>query len=244
MKFQQSHEMTTLLLPVILTRPQLDSETLARKIAAADPELRTIVSPLIRIEYRSCSIRMENYTAVVFTSRNAVRAVAEVARPRAMRAYCVGQSTAQIAREAGFECSAASGTAEFLTRLIVETGRNERLLFLRGRHVSGNLVEQLASRGMSIDEEVVYDQVRLDLNKQAMFALRAGPCVITAFSKRTARILGAQVPEAARISHTVYCLSRNIAGALPASLEAVIASRISEDAIAQELVEIARVATD
>ena len=230
-------------LPIILTRPQLDSEALARRISVADPELLTIVSPLIRIEHRSCSIPMENYTAVVFTSRNAVWAVAEVARPIAMRAYCVGRSTARVAREAGFDSIAANGSAELLTATIVDSGCHEKLLFLRGRHVSGNLVEQLSAKGLAVDEIVVYDQVSLCLTEQARVAVGAGPCVITVFSKRTARILGAQIPDTPNSPHTVYCLSHNIASVFPTTLDTVIASTASEDVIAKELARIARVRT-
>ena len=225
--------------PLLLTRPKADSEPLAERIAAAAPDLQVVISPLMRIEPRRGSVRLADCDAVVFTSRNAVRATVGAARSNAMPAHCVGPKTALAARRAGFVTPVVESSAAALAARIADMQDPGRLLYLRGAHVTINLAGQLAAKGIQVDEEIVYDQISLPLGRQAIKALNSGACVATAYSRRTA-ILFNDRQRQSRHAHIVHCLSRKIARAVSPQFRPVVASDRSEGAIARELVALAR----
>ena len=197
-----------------------------------------MVSPLMRIAHRESRVRLRDYDAVVLTSRNAVRATGETPL-NSMPAHCVGSRTAGEARKAGFAVVTVERSAAALEERIAGMKFSGRLLFLRGAHITVDLARNLASKGIPVDEEIVYDQIGVPLGREALLALGAGVCIVTAYSRRTAELFNAQ-PRTDRHAHIVYCLSHNIASAVSPRFRSSIASDMSEAVIVRELAALAR----
>jgi uroporphyrinogen-III synthase len=174
--------MTTLL----LIRTGAHSQRLARALAARGERPRVLLSPVFEIRARN--IALPRGAELVLTSSNAVAALP----PGRWRAWCVGDRTAEAAREAGLEALSAGGDAEALLRLLVEA-RPGRLLHVRGAHVTGNLTPRLRAAGLEADEVVAYDQAPLRLTPEALAALAGAEAVVLPlYSPRSAALVAGQ----------------------------------------------------
>jgi uroporphyrinogen-III synthase len=106
-------------------------------------------------------------------------------------AYCVGDRTAQVAREAGFRVQSAQGDAEALLALILRE-KPQALIHLRGREARGDLAQRLSAAGVFTQERVVYAQDAQPLSDDAVAVLSGkAPVLVPLFSPRSAEILGA-----------------------------------------------------
>lgn len=144
----------------IVTRPQADSEALARQLAKRGHQ--AIISPVSRIGPRDFEcIDWAGYSAVVFTSRNGV-AMAQPFPPVALTipVFTVGDATANAARKAGFSnVVSAQGDVEDLGRRLVEdlpAGRGP-VLHLCGNQAHGDLEAAIAAKGRGFERIVVYE---------------------------------------------------------------------------------------
>ena len=172
-----------------------------------------IVSPLVSIEYTAPLPDLRRYDGVIFTSENAVDAVAHHGVLQGMAALCVGRRTADAASIAGFRAISANGSAAALAKLVASEPRAARFLYARGKHVAFDLPGWLRDLGVSIDEQVVYEQRRLALDRAASAALASRRCVCPLFSEMAARILRAQASSLPDLGHSAHCISRKVANA-------------------------------
>lgn len=165
---------------LLLTRPEPDS----RRFAALLPELRAVISPILRIvAVEHDAARLAQAQGLVFTSGHAV---ASAGPGRGRLAICVGSRTGEIAQAAGFRVQSGNGFAESLLPLIAAAP--VPLVHPHGRH----LAKRLPVPGM-----VVYDQQALPLNRDARALLGGeGPVILPLFSPRSARLLAAECREA------------------------------------------------
>ena len=165
---------------LLLTRPQPDS----RRFAAMLPELRAVISPILRIVTVDHDAAMlEAAEGLVFTSGHAV---ASAGPGRGRLAICVGRRTAALAAEAGFTVQHGNGFAESLLPLI--EAAPVPLIHPHGRH----LARRLPVSGM-----VVYDQLAQPLNEQAVSLLQgAGPVLLPLLSPRSAQLVSDAVTGA------------------------------------------------
>ena len=138
---------------ILLTRPEAQS---LQTRAHLGPGVKTIVSPLTRIVFRSAEFSAAQ--AVLFTSRNGIEgALAAGLRPEG-RAVCVGDATAARATAAGFSALSANGTAEDLTALALSELSPDRgpLLHPRGLHTDPALKKRLTEAGFTVGCVPVY----------------------------------------------------------------------------------------
>lgn len=123
-----------------------------------------IVSPCQQVVHLPVA-DLPNAAGLLLTSRNAVRALAALdpamtARLRAGPVLCVGDATAQLARDRGFaRAVSAGGDATDLARLV---GRNcdafdGPLLLATARGAGHPLVQALRMAGFRVVRRVVYD---------------------------------------------------------------------------------------
>lgn len=135
--------------------------------------------------------RLARAQAVLLTSANAVAAL-KAAR-RDLPILAVGDTTAEVARAAGFSTvTSADGDVAALIALVRRQGApwsdptRGPLLYLRGEHVAGDLVGQLS--GFTIDQAIVYRaQPVAHLPETARAALDQGTLDLVAlFSPRSA----------------------------------------------------------
>lgn len=104
-------------------------------------------------------------TDVVFTSMNAVEAVAEFLfdeQPN-WRIYCIGNTTRQLAiKYFGEQCIAGfAQDALALAEIIIAEGETEELIFFCGNKRRDELPEMLRKENISVEEIVVYETLAI-----------------------------------------------------------------------------------
>lgn len=189
-------------LPVLVTRPEPQASRFGQALRDryADRVL-PILTPLMAPVFLCPPLPEGRFGSVVFTSETGVQAAVRLADgllPR--RAYCVGDRTAQVAQELGFQAISATGDADCLFSLMRERPDHGPFLHLRGREARGDLTDRLTAAGIPAQAVVVYAQEERPLTPEAANLLSGvGPVIVPLFSPRSAgmfrRALGA-LPQA------------------------------------------------
>lgn len=175
---------------ILLTRPQAQARRFATQIQQTLPQAEIRIAPVMRIVAMQDLPQVTGYDAVVFTSENAVRVMADRVAPGQV-AYCVGDRTAKAAQDLGLVAHSAKGSAADLLPMLRQSAAR-RLIYLHGRHRRLDLAAQLPDH--EIAQHVVYDQIAQPLDDAAK-AVLAGrdPVILPLFSPRSAEILTAEV---------------------------------------------------
>ncbi len=203
---------------LLLTRPLLEAERTATALRAMGHE--PVIAPVLTIEtIADAPIGAGPYAAVLMTSGNAARAIADhprLASLLALECFAVGGPTAAAARQAGFaNVHVAGGDGEDLARLVGEQlrVRDRPLLYLAGNDRARDMAAELAPHGLTLELSVVYRAVathRFPADIES--ALRAGAIDgVMHYSWRSTAIFVDCVrkadaeAQAARLMH--FCLS-------------------------------------
>jgi uroporphyrinogen-III synthase len=204
----------------LITRPQEDSADAA--IALARRGITPVLAPMMQIEYATPDIEKEISLAqaILFTSRNGVRAFSRLSPTRDIRVLAVGDSTAALAREMGFvNVESAQGDSADLARLTIDRLKPaDGLLFhAAGKTVAGDMSEALNKAGFKTIRRTLYDAKAVDaLAEDTVTALRDRTLdYVLFFSPRTGRIF-ADLVEKAGLAGTcdslkAICLSDAVA---------------------------------
>jgi len=197
---------------VLVTRPADQAARTVKNLAARGHH--ALVAPVLEIVPTGATPPDGPFDLVLATSAQAFAARRGLARQlRAAPVACVGDMTAQAAREAGFAVTFVAPRAEALAdRLIAEIG-SARALYLAGRERKPLLEERLGAAGWGLVVVETYAaQAVAHWPDEVKAALDAG--MIDAalhYSPRSARLalslMGADA--AARLSH--FCLSGEVA---------------------------------
>jgi uroporphyrinogen-III synthase len=232
---------------VLVTRPEPDAQATAARLEGLGHE--ALVAPLLTIRHRAPPLDLDGVDALVFTSRNGVRAAAchpQAAGLKTLPAFVVGQATGAAARAEGF-APAGIGDRDAAALAALITGRmpaGSRLLHLSGAQVAGDLHGPLAARGIRLDRVVLYESACVEaLPPSAEEALaRAALDAVLLYSPRTARCWCALAQGAglgaamARLRH--LCLSPAVAAPLLAhGLQADAPDRPNDDALLARLLD-------
>lgn len=176
---------------VLLTRPKGSSDAFLTALRGLRADI--VEAPVQEIVPVGEMVDLAPDAAAIFTSRHAVRRVRNGA---GRLAFCVGDATADAAREAGFTAVSASGDAQDLRALLIRERPPGDLVYLRGRHVSHDLAADLKREGFKVESFIVYDQQEVALDPETLAAVRrATRLVFPLFSPRSARILARQLPD-------------------------------------------------
>lgn len=176
---------------LLLTRPEAAAR---RFLAQLELPVQTLIAPLLRIDLLDPGLVGAGLTGLVLSSENGARAAGRIAGLPAL-AYCVGERTAEAAREAGFAPVCAYGDAKALIALILAQHETGPLLHIRGEHVRGNVSKRLNAACVPTQELVGYRQQSLPLSPQAVDVLAgARPVILPLFSPRTVTILAEAGP--------------------------------------------------
>jgi uroporphyrinogen-III synthase len=213
---------------LLVTRPQPEGERTAALLRARGHQVLTL--PMLRVEaIADADLGSGPWAAVLFTSANAVRAIAahrrfgEIAR---LPAYAVGAHTQAEAVAAGFApVRSADGDVGDLARVVVAElpAAGPPLLYLAGSARAGDLAGALQSRGLRVATAIVYRTVMTsDLTPRVRAALAAGRIdAVLHYSARTAAAFMTAATAAGvgdcviRIRH--LCLSSQVAAPLRAA---------------------------
>ena len=222
---------------VVVTRPQADSERTAVALEALGHEV--LVAPLMRIEPVAVDLA-GTWSAIVITSANALQAVpATAGGVKPLPVFAVGDRSAEAARRAGFaEVSSANGDIKDLVRLVAAraVGAKAPLLYLAGEDRAGDLVAQLAARGIEAEMKVVYRIVAEVFPPVLAAALESGDVdAVLHFSRRSAELFveGARASGVGGPAEDVrhLCLSPQVAEPLTGASRIAVAARPEEAAL-------------
>lgn len=175
---------------ILLTRPRRQSERFARQCRERlGPDIGIVISPLIEIETLRPPAAPEEARHFLFTSQNGVRAAAEAWPDHRPPCFTVGDRTAAVARELGYDARPCGGTVESMIAHLVASRPAGPYLHLRGEHSTGQLAQRLNAAGLKTEEAVIYRQNAQDLSSAAEKMLCGDmPVLVPLFSPRTATI--------------------------------------------------------
>ena len=174
---------STLITPVLITRAQAQARRFADALVGMGVPVGAIIcDPVIQITYAQTPPDISRFDGAICTSVHGVPAQGPDRGPNwGMAMYCVGPTTAQAARDAGFQVQHMAPTAAGL-RAHLERAKLANLVYLRGQHVS----DDMADLAHNI---VTYDQSARGLAKQTITRLTtAGTYIAPLFSARSARL--------------------------------------------------------
>ena len=164
---------------LLLIRPRASSERFLTELTRVAGPVATLISPLIEIVALGDAPAAAKGEEIVLTSPHAAWALEGMA---GRRAHVVGARAAAAARAAGLEVATEAADLAGLSAALA--GAGARLLYLRGRHVSGGL-----ATGRRLREAVVYDQRAVPLSAEAQARLGdPAALVVPLFSARSAAL--------------------------------------------------------
>jgi len=147
-----------------------------------------IHSPLLKIIPLSEKIVTKGIRGLIFSSANGVNAAASLGVSRKLHASCVGAATTGTAKGAGWQAYHLVDTATQLAAALIRMRPDSPLLYLRGEHSRGDLADRLTLSGLTVREQVIYEQHLLPLSDEAEKVAHGDTVVIAPiFSPRTAR---------------------------------------------------------
>ena len=160
---------------VLLTRPTIDSESIARQLR--DRSISTVTDPLLSFALLDVKApSLSSYQAIIFTSTNGIRAFEKISFERNIKVYAVGDKTAKLAKALSFQSvTSAGGDLIKLSNTIKDqlNPTNGPLLYLCGKHQAGDLKQDMITHGFALDKLEVYDMVAAtNLSEPAMNSLK------------------------------------------------------------------------
>jgi uroporphyrinogen-III synthase len=207
---------------LLITRPLEDAQRQSAQLEKLGHQ--TVIRPLLEVVFqRLTPLRLQGVQGLIVTSRNALRGFARNGSFEAAKrlpTYCVGESTAALAREIGFShVMAGQGTAKDLVPLISFSAKAEAgpLLYLTGRHLAFDLEKPLKAKGFQVPRVIIYETREADAAAMFAFgeALREGVDGMVLMSQRTAEIFVNAVKqlklEREASALTCYCYSGAVA---------------------------------
>lgn len=185
---------------ILLTRPHERSLQFRDQLVEAEVLADHIhIAPVMKIVFLEPLIAFAPNDAVIFSSVAGVEAMARTAALSGRNTYCVGEKTAEAARQIGCNIlQVAPDGARLLDVMSREPAQS--VVHLRGEHTRGDIAAQLKGLGWKAREQVVYrqDELPFDLATIA-FIQRENPLVLPLFSPRSARLLVNRLPKRGEI---------------------------------------------
>ncbi|MHA1153998.1 MAG: uroporphyrinogen-III synthase [Alphaproteobacteria bacterium] len=206
---------------VLVTRPEEDAGALVAALVARGHE--ALVEPMLSVAPApgvTPPLDLDGVQALLFTSANGVRALAELTARRDLPVFTVGDASAETARAAGFGAvESAGGDVDDLARLVVDRlNPDDGVLYqAAASRRAGDLKGALEAAGFTLRREVLYQTVPAsDLSGSLRRELAAGRlAAATFFSPRTAETFAGLVEKSglsgACAETTALCLSEAVA---------------------------------
>jgi uroporphyrinogen-III synthase len=233
---------------VLIIRPEREATALAT--ALAERGHTPVIAPLFRLEFlhppAEFSATLASCQAVLLTSANGARALADASEQRGRPILAVGDTTASTAEGLGFSAVAsAAGDGAALAELVRERLKpaDGPLLHVSGREVAADLGALLQPAGFEVKRFALYDaREEAALPESARAALEARALdVVTFFSPRAASVFASMVEDAglAATLHDVTAVAISPAALAPTAglpFKAVVAAeRPSRQAVLDEI---------
>lgn len=224
---------------LLVTRPLEDSGALAAKLETLGHE--SVIVPLLAIKAKEgVNIPDLPFQALCVSSANGLLAKADLGAFKHLPFFAIGPQSALEARRLGFDhVHDKGGNVEGLVRTIVKHAKPENgpVLYLSGSETTGDLEGKLKASGFVVARVIVYDAVPCVVAE--LGPLCEGADGVLLYSPRSAKLWVQQVGAAAlngRVSALQhFCLSANVAAALPAGWRKIVSATPDENAMLQLL---------
>jgi len=133
----------------------------ARRTAQAVTDMggEALIAPVLEAVPAAGRIAPDRFDALILTSGNAVAAFCGMCPRRDMTVYCVGDRTAQLAREQGLiDARSAHGDVSALFDLIcADAARTTRLLYAAPHDPAAPLTGWLREQGYAVEQVTAYE---------------------------------------------------------------------------------------
>lgn len=189
--------------------------------------------PLIKINFLNAKINFDIYEALIFSSKNAVKAVARLnASWKILPSYCIGEGTAKEVKNLGGKVEYVSKKSygnEF-AKNIAKRLEGKQVLFLRAKQVLSHLEEILISLHVKLDSQIIYETECSDMlqesPKKGAIIIFTSPSTVKCFFKHFSW----------DSSYKAVCIGKVTAKFLPPNVQAYI----SEQQSIQKCIKLAR----
>jgi uroporphyrinogen-III synthase len=180
-------------LHILFTKSQNSSETLIKRFVAKGHRVTNFsilnIKPIIIPD-----INFKDFTAVIFTSSNAVQNLKNIKNIKNishLKCFCVGEETAVVAKKIGFlNIQVAGGNYIELRDLIFKScdKAKEKFIYVRGEFISNDLEGDFKKEGYNLKSATNYTaEPNLNIDRQLIEDLKNKLVdVIFVYSKRTA----------------------------------------------------------
>lgn len=174
-----------------------------------------IVAPVLVVAPLDVRIDLTGIDALAFTSANAVRAYAALTPRRDLPVWTVGVSTAQAARQAGFDRVQASegDVADLGARLTQDLSWGVTVMHPCALELAGDLASPLAAAGLHLRPAPIYQTVIAAAEAPIRAALESADVVLL-HSPKGARALNQLLAAYPTKIGRALCLSQAVARAL------------------------------
>lgn len=164
---------------ILLTRPEEEAQETAffLKKNEFDVLFLPLFAPVQRKPLKPFSL--DHIQAVIATSQRSVQAFAQITSCRSLPLYAVGDRTAFVAQQLGFQnVASADGTVEDLTFLVERACIPEKggILYISGALINHDLPHLLTQKGFQVQHDILYEM------KPLIFELP--PSLIFSFKKK------------------------------------------------------------
>ena len=175
---------------ILFTKSQNSSETLIKRFVTKGHRVTNFsilnIKPIIIPD-----INFKDFTAVIFTSSNAVHNLKNIKNISHLKCFCVGEETAECAKKIGFlNIQVAGGNYIELRDLIFKSCDKvkEKFIYVRGEFISNDLEGEFKKEGYSLKSTINYTaEPNLNIDHQLIEDLKNKLVdVIFVYSKRTA----------------------------------------------------------
>ncbi|MDI7776157.1 uroporphyrinogen-III synthase [Asticcacaulis sp. EMRT-3] len=209
--------------PVVwITRTKDGATATARAVEARG--FTPLIAPVLNIRPLRPVIDPHAFDALIVTSRNGLKAFSAICSRRAVTVWCVGDATAQTARQLGFQhvLSARGDVQALSARIRAEADHSTRFFYAAALEPAWPLTATLQNYGFTVSETAVYETVEIvpDLPDPAgidyvlVHSARGGAAAVRALDHRLQ-----QRPDRAFSQRlTFICISQSVWQATAAAL--------------------------
>ena len=116
--------------------------------------------PMIKINFFQKRVDLDLYDALVFTSKNGVRAIEKIDKDWIKKEiYSIGQGTSKeiIKHNASLVYTAKNSYGDSFAQEIKDKLKSKKVLFLRAKEVTSRLNHILKAAQVDLEEEIVYE---------------------------------------------------------------------------------------
>jgi uroporphyrinogen-III synthase len=197
---------------LLLTRPLEESFEFSRSIHILNKNINFSYGPLFQIESLHFVESLLDIDGLIVTSANSIRSLKKSQVQFSGPIFCVGDSTAELAKKAGFFPISASGNSQNLVELIHRTVKNksDKLIYFRGTEVFSDLAKILVNLKHNVDEVVCYRKLPIKLTDKVKKSIANSSIVGGVFfSRQTVELFSDNIKYIPK-DFIVFCISEEV----------------------------------